>query len=126
MNEVEKNTYTPELLEQMNLLAINMPLVKTWVEAVEKKLTEMLEAGVELPNAYLAPKRPSRKWHLEGEELILYLTKFSSLDVVAPRKPLSPSEAEKVLGKKLYVAEMAEQVYKESSGLALRYKNSDD
>lgn len=108
--------------EQLDALAAELPLVKAWVAAVESRLTERLEAGVEFRHAELAPKRAIRKWKigLSSEELLEKLTAFADLDTVAPRSPLSPAQAEKTLGKKVYRDSLAELVTQESSGTTLR------
>jgi hypothetical protein len=102
-------------------LAGKMPLIKAWVAAIDTKIEELLIEGHAFENATLAPKRATRKWYLEGDALIDLLSMYAPLDKVAPRVPLSPSQMEKEIGKKLYIAEMAEQVFSESSGLGLKY-----
>lgn len=108
--------------EQLDLLAAELPLVKAWVSAIESRLLERLEEGVEFEHAKLVPKRALRKWStdLGPEELVALLTDFADLDIVAPRSPLSPSQAEKALGKKVYQGHLAEHVTQEPSGMTLR------
>ncbi len=108
--------------EQLDTLAAELPLVKAWVAAVERRLSERLEAGVEFDHARLVPKRAIRKWttDLSPEELLVRLTAFADLDTVAPRSTLSPAQTEKTLGKKVYQDSLAELVTQESSGTTLR------
>lgn len=109
--------------EELDEVARHLPRVKAWVAAVEKELLRELEAGVEFTNVRLEPKRANRKW-IEGLDVVKLLRKFSRLDVVAPRVPLSPSQAEKVLGKGV-MAKLSKieppVLVKESSGMKLAY-----
>lgn len=109
--------------EQLDALAAELPLIKAWVAAVEARLIERLEAGVKFRHAELVPKRATRKWStdLSPEELLERLTAFADLDTVAPRSLLSPAQAEKTLGKKIYQDFLAELVTQESSGTTLRF-----
>ncbi len=106
-------------------LAATLPHIKAWIAAVEAEIFSQLEHGVEFHNVKLVPKRATRKW-LEGLDPLKLLRKFSKLDVVAPRVPLSPSQAEKTLGKKLYREKLAEHVSAVSSGTRLAYCNDDE
>jgi hypothetical protein len=121
-------TTTDQILmtnKELDRLAADLPHVKAWVSAVENELVAQLEAGVDFHNVKLVPKRATRKW-LESIDPIALLRKFSKLDIVAPRKPLSPSEAEKTLGKKLYRDKLAESVSAVSSGMKLAYCNEEE
>lgn len=107
--------------EQLDELAFHIPHVKAWLKAAEQTLATAINKGIELKNVCLVPTDPRRKWTLEGEDLITRLRKFSKLDVVAPRVPLSPAQAEKILGKKIYGQKLAGFVVRESSGTKLAY-----
>jgi hypothetical protein len=104
----------------LDSVARELPLIKSWLTAIEAKLLENLEAGSEYSNVKLVPKRATRKWS-EDVDIVDILTNFASLDVVAPRVPLSPSQAEKVLGKSTFRKSLAEIVVSESSGMTLGY-----
>lgn len=111
--------------EQLDELAFHIPHVKAWLEAAEKTLLAALNQDVELKNVRLVPTQARRYWTLEEADLIIRLRKFSKLDVVAPRVPLSPSQAEKTLGKKRFAEKLAEFVVRRSSGLKLAYLNEE-
>jgi hypothetical protein len=111
--------------KELDRLAASLPHVKAWVKAVEDELVLQLQAGVEFNNVKLVPKRATRKW-LADLDVIELLRKFSKLDVVAPRKPLTPSEAEKTLGKKLYKDKLAQFAPAVSSGDKLAYCNEEE
>ena len=111
--------------KDLDLLARELPFVKAWVEAVEGELFRALEAGEEFSNAKLVPKRPMRKWSV-GVDVISLLSPFSPLDEIAPRKPLSPAEAEKVLGKPLFRDKLAKSVTSQSSGMKLVFCNEEE
>lgn len=105
---------------EMDKLAKELPYVKAWVQAAEAELLRLLEAGEVLNNVALEPTRPMRKWE-PGLDVVGFLSQFGSLDAVAPRKALSPPEAEKALGKKVYQDQIAKSVVKVSSGMRLTF-----
>lgn len=75
------------------------PLIKSWLDAVAKRVQEKLESGEPFEGFKLVAGRSLRRWQDEGEasetlDLILGDEAFT-------RKLLSPSQAEKALGKKL-------------------------
>lgn len=107
--------------KQLDELADQIPYVKAWLKAVEGMLMSRINNGADLTNVSVVPTNPRRYWTLEGQDLIIRLRKFSKLDVVAPRVPLSPAQAEKTLGKKLFGAKLAEFVVRRSSGTKLAY-----
>ena len=114
--------------KQLDELAFHLPHVKAWVKAVEDELLKALEEGVQFSNVGLEPKQARRRWIEVMEDgtpfdVLKFLRKFSRLDVVAPRVPLSPSEAEKTLGKLVYKDKCAEYVVKQSSGMKLAYSH---
>lgn len=110
---------------QLDILAADLPFVKAWVSAVEDTLKAQLEAGETFVNVKLEPTRPTRNW-VEGLDVLKILRKFSRLDVVAPRKVLSPSQAEKTLGRPLYRDKLAQFVASISSGVKLVYCNQEE
>jgi hypothetical protein len=116
------NRLTPAQLDE---LAFHIPHVKAWLKAAEATLQSAINKGVELKNVHLEPTQPRRQWTIGGKVLMDTLKKFSKLDVVAPRVPLSPAQAEKTLGKKLYGAKLAGFVTRISSGVKLVYSNDE-
>jgi hypothetical protein len=112
--------------EELDELAYHVPHVKAWLKAVEERLEAAINKGMELKNVSLVPTQPRRNWIHEGKDLITILRKFSKLDVVAPRTPLSPAQAEKTLGKKLFAAKLAGYVVRTSSGVKLQYATEDN
>lgn len=110
--------------QELDTLAADLPGIKAWIAAVEREIEKALNEGVVFTNAELVPKRANRAWQA-GLDVLALLRKFSKLDVVAPRVPLSPSAAEKTLGKKLYSESLAQHVVRESSGMKLAYKSTE-
>ncbi len=108
--------------DELDELASQLPHVKAWTKAVEDELLRALEAGTVFKNVSLEPKSATRKWESSFDALAT-LRKFSDLDVVAPRVPLTPTQAEKILGKSLYVDRLAEFVVRQSSGMKLTYSH---
>lgn len=97
--------------EQLDELAYHLPHVKAWVKAVEAELLRRLRQGDEMENVALGDTLGNRAWRDDIDPLKV-LRKFSRLDVIAPRKPLSPTQAEKTLGKQLYADKLAEFVHR--------------
>jgi hypothetical protein len=87
--------------EQLDKLALDLPHVKAWVKAVEAEILRRLRAGEEMENVTLGDTLGNRAWKDDCDPMKL-LRKFSRLDVIAPRKPLSPTQAEKTLGRTIY------------------------
>jgi hypothetical protein len=124
--------------EQLDDLAFHLPHIKAWVAAVERELQRAIDNGAVFKNVFLEPKRANRKWrdfflNKDGEpdtekpfDPIKFLRKFSKLDVVAPRVPLSPTQAEKTLGRAVYSERCSEFVVKESSGMKLAYTHPEE
>lgn len=110
---------------ELDELASHVPFVKAWLKAVEDKIKSALDNGAELANVSLIPTQARRLWSKDGKDLIILLRKFSKLDVVAPRVPLSPAQAEKTLGKKLFAEKLSEFTVRQSSGMKLTYKQED-
>lgn len=123
--------------KELDAMAFHLPHVKAWVTAVEAQLFAALERGVKFENAYLTPKRADRKWSEfilddEGQptnkrlNILARLKKFSRLDVIAPRKVLSPAQVEKALGRSTYSEIAKGCVVKESSGMKLAYTHPEE
>ena len=110
--------------QELDLLAQELPLIKAWVSALENFLTIRLQNGAQFSHVKLTPKQGNRKWSPDTDPIAL-LTQFSDLDKVAPRSALSPSQAEKILGKEAY-RELAKYVVRESSGTTLTFVTSKD
>ena len=111
--------------KELDELASHVPHVKAWLKAVEDLLKLRIDNGVELNNASLVPTQPRRYWKPDID-VMATLRKFSKLDVVAPRVPLTPAQAEKTLGKKLFAEKLSEFTVRESSGMKLTYKHDEN
>lgn len=113
--------------EELEALIPDLLLIEAWVAAVKEQILELLESGAHMDKARMEPKRATRKWILTDEEVIKKLQgvfktlgKKSDEDAVAPRKVLSPAEAEKVVGKPNFADLLADKVKAESSGFNLK------
>lgn len=108
--------------EGMDLLARQLPLVKSWVQAVEAELLRRLESGSTFNNVRLVPKRAIRAWADEAEAQTTLLT-LLPLEQVAPRCLLSPAQAEKAVGKSTFAKILDTHVTRESSGMTLKFND---
>lgn len=123
-NSEARRVFDPEELEA---LIPDLLLMEAWIGAVKAQIQELVEGGVKMDLARLEPKRATRKWILTDEEVIKKLQgvfkalgKKSDTDAVAPRKVLSPAEAEKVTGKPNFADLLADKTKAESSGFNLK------
>lgn len=100
-------------IADLDALVPHILVAKAWIAAIEGELQKCLETGMVLENARLVPKRSNRAWTLpDGEELFIHLAEVLSakkgrpgavgFDEIAPRKPLSPSAMEKLVGKAFF------------------------
>lgn len=111
---------------ELEALIPDLLLIEAWVTAVKGLIEQALRDGEVIDGASLEPKRPTRKWTVEEAALIAHLKKvFLKLgkpatdDAVAPRKVLSPAEAEKVIGKAAFANLLADKAEAKSSGTNL-------
>lgn len=110
----------PVIVQTLDDIAPHLLIVEAWVNAVKDQLTRWLEEGVKLKHAELTPTRPSRAWGDEARALE-FLSEYASLDIVCPRKIISPAQAEKVLGlAKARSGGLSQFVVSESKGTKLK------
>jgi len=89
------NTLTPL---QLSKVMRAKPLIEAWLASVEAIVRKTLAEGKPLPGFKLVEGRSNRKWADEkvaGEELEFLLGEAAWI-----KKPISPTQAEKALGKK--------------------------
>jgi hypothetical protein len=80
-------------LDELDELAFHLPHVEAWTKAVRREIQTAIENGHEFANAKLVDSLGNRAWKPDADPLKV-LRKFSRLDVIAPRVPLSPTLAE--------------------------------
>lgn len=116
----------PEPLGDQDLdeLCLFLPLIQSWMKAVEKEVELRIGKGVTFSNAHLVPKRANRSW-VDEEKTKEYLNRYMQIDDYQPRKLISPSQAEKVLSKVRH-PEIAQITQKISSGTTLVLGASQD
>jgi len=85
-------------------------MIGEWLNAVRKYATSLAESGVEIPNYQLAEKIGNRKWTASEAQIIATLD-AEGVDPYAPRKVVSPAQAEKALGakRKALIVDMVER-----------------
>lgn len=100
-----------------------LPLLQSWIDAVEDQASALALAGHALPGFKLVPKQARRKFADEDAAKAWFANNtLLDEDDFAPRKLLSVAQAEKLVKQtagKDGVKAMAEYVVKESSGLKL-------
>jgi hypothetical protein len=81
-------------------IALKLPMMKVVIKQIEEVLTTRLEAGEEIPGFKLVYTKKNRTWKDEEKADGFLQRKKLTLDERAPRKLVSPSQAEKLIGYK--------------------------
>jgi len=76
----------------------SVSLITTWMKAIENRIFDKLELGEDIPGYKLVKKIKHKKWTDESEAYEK-LKSWEKLDDIAPRKLVTPNQAEKILGK---------------------------
>lgn len=125
------NVLSPTLMttQELDACVPDLLFIESWVASVKAEIQKALEAGAQMEHAGLEPKRGLRKWDAEEsvvsttlEDLLRSLSRDPSPDVFAPRKVVTPSVAEKLVGKRAYLERLAPLVTAESSGYNLKLR----
>lgn len=88
-------------VEQIADVLSRVKMVNTLIRAIKRHATQMLRLGQEVPGFKLVEGKRNRVWTDEGRAMAALLDADGVLiDEVAPRKLISPAQAEKLLGKK--------------------------
>lgn len=76
----------------------SLSLIDTWKKAIEDRIFNELTEGKKVPGYKLVKKVKHKKW---TDEIAAYnqLKAWEKLDDIAPRKLVTPNQAEKILGK---------------------------
>ena len=93
-----------------------IPLIEEWIKAIRKHAHDILETGEALPGYKLVEKRPTRRWKNEEELLAWASQEGLEDDDIYEKKLKSPSQIERVVGKKNLPSTLTMSV---SSGLSM-------
>lgn len=97
-------------LDRIGTILQKAEMLEGWLKALRQRALEALEAGEEVPGWKLVEKRATRKW-INPVDAENFLTEELGEDAYAPKKVITPPQAEKILGKaheglkKMYTAE---------------------
>lgn len=73
--------------------------LKPWIKEVESAAQEAMLAGAHVEGWKVVDSRPTRKWAVDNTQVIEYLESAGlDLESIAPRKVITPPQAEKMLG----------------------------
>ncbi len=93
-----------------------IPLLEEWIKSIRRHAHTLLETGTTVPGFKLVERRPTRRWKNE-EELVAWATEEGlEDDDIYEKKLKSPSQIERVVGKKNLPATLVMSV---SSGLSM-------
>ena len=77
-----------------------VPLIEEWIKSLRRHANTILETGGALPGYKLVEKRPTRRWRVE-EEFVAWATQEGlDDDDIYEKKLKSPSQIERIVGKK--------------------------
>jgi hypothetical protein len=112
------NTLTDD---QMRRALEAKSLIEAWLGAVEGLVRERLGNGVEFPGYKLVEGKSNRQWSDDGAAAVRLADLIGNDKTYAPRKLISPTQAEKILGKK-GAAEIADLITKPSGAPTLAHE----
>lgn len=90
------DTLTPD---QMAAILPQLKLLNAWVKAVEAYSLTLFESGETIPGYKIVEGRSIRKWSEDDKDVSRKLIEDLSLDQIYTQKLISPTQAEKLLGK---------------------------
>lgn len=108
----------PELIpdDQFAEMMQKLPILEDWIKAMRARALSELESGKDVPGLKLVAKRANRKW-VDADETAQWLRGKGNLDEeIYERKLKSPSQIEKLVGKKNLPSDLW---VKESSGYTM-------
>ena len=112
------NTLTDD---QMRRALEAKSLIEAWLGAVEGLVRERLGNGIEFPGYKLVEGKSNRQWSDDGAAAVRLADLIGNDKTYAPRKLISPTQAEKILGKK-GAAEIADLITKPSGAPTLAHE----
>lgn len=121
--DIERSDTEPLTDQELDLLAAKLLLIKHWIKAVEAELIKRIpDSEHDFVHVSVSLGLGNRAWKDEEQALAALATLESDTDMIAPRKVLSPTQAEKALGKKAYKEFLAAHVIRPSTGWKLKLK----
>lgn len=77
-----------------------VPLIEEWIKSLRRHANYILESGNALPGYKLVEKRPTRRWRVENEFVAWATEEGLDDDDIYEKKLKSPSQIERIVGKK--------------------------
>lgn len=77
-----------------------VPLIEEWIKSLRRHANYILESGNALPGYKLVEKRPTRRWRVEDEFVAWAMEEGLDDDDIYEKKLKSPSQIERIVGKK--------------------------
>lgn len=77
-----------------------VPLIEEWIKSLRRHANYILESGNTLPGYKLVEKRPTRRWRVENEFVAWATEEGLDDDDIYEKKLKSPSQIERIVGKK--------------------------
>lgn len=99
--------------DEMGSVLSRFQLLRPWIDEIYRLALSAAEKGVKIPGMKLVEKKAIRKWG--DEHNVLAIMREIGVEDPFIRKLMSPAQAEKTLGKRMF-KELENQVVKASSG----------
>lgn len=96
-----------------------MPLIRSWCNAIEGAALTKLLNNEEVIGSKLVRKRAFRKWVSEETVVEFFTENFMDLEVLTPRKAVSPAQAEKLLRRDPLWDDLVELIIKPEGGITI-------
>lgn len=110
---------------ELSVLASRVASFKFWLASLEAELLRRLtsEDPPKYPTVKAIRSQGNRKWVRPDSETLAMLLPFvnGNEDMIAPRKLISPTQAEKLLGKATYNLKLSEFVERPEGAWRLKY-----
>lgn len=87
--------------EELDAVAVWLPLVEAWAKAVRNEIEERLVDGSGFSNARLGKPRAMTTWSQNEKHTRRFLSEYLDEDEYAPRVLITPARAKELLGEKL-------------------------
>ena len=110
--------------KQLSIIYSNLPLMKMFIKTIESKVLLDLQNGKTVEGFTLVEGRSSRCWKDEAAVEKLLRKKHLVSKIFTPRKLLSPTQAEKMLGVGKHI--LADHIYKPPGKLVVGYESEND
>lgn len=96
--------------DQLAKIMDQKPLIDAAFERVEQEIQHRLEQEIDVPGWAMKPGRNKREWSDEDDVMEVLKSTSLRMDDFAPRKLISPAQAEKIVSKRTFNGKLSELI----------------